>query len=254
MLLLIIQFFREQVICTIAQKKSYNDKYGMNPSGSQSGQNSNLNFNQNIFVNLYSGTAGAVIRFVTCSGLFCSNKDLSVSNCLFIRCGTNRGNGGSISFDADQVTINRCAVFECEAIKINGFAAGSFGYFKFRSSSTFNQITTVRISPDDPNLHFQNDLYQAKHYAVFYTVNDEILTRDAYSFQKINQTDCYGTYYSPCFECDDGNSNCKITQSIFVGCICKNVNSRGLIYVFDPPGINLNNLYFVDCGFNDLTS
>jgi hypothetical protein len=197
-------------------------------------------------VNIYSGTPGAAIRFDACSGLFCLDKDLYVRDSLFIRCGSNGGNGGAIWFNADDVTMERNAIFDCGTIKSNTAVSRSFGYFNI-DDSNFDQITVVRTSPDDEHVHYVNELSGAKHYAVFHLYMDP---EDPYICRRINQTDCYGTHYSPCFELQDGSNKCELSQSIFVHCICNNANSRGLIYVYDTKAFlyfKINNVYFVDC-------
>lgn len=172
------------------------------------------------------------------------NKDLRVRDCLFVRCGSN---GGVIWFNGDDVIRERDAIFKCEAIKSNSIVSGSFGCFNVDDDSTFNQLTVVETSPEENDVYYVNELSKAKYYSVFYLEMDP---EDPYYFYRINQTDCYGKYYSSCFELSGGNSHCGISHSIFVHCVCQEEDSRVLIYIHDNKislYSKLNYLYFVDC-------
>lgn len=210
------------------------------------GKSDDVTCNNNIFYNLWSGTPGAAIRFD--AGII--DKDLYVRDCLFIYCGSNGGDGGVIWFDADDVTIERDAVFDCEAIKSNNYASGTFVYLNIDDDSKINQVIVVRTCPESSRVHYSNELSGAKYYSVFYIYVDP---GNFYSYSKVNQTECHGTYYSPCFEGKDGNSDCQMSQSIFVRCICNNAYGRGLVYVYDTHNslyFKINNIYFVDCQSN----
>jgi hypothetical protein len=191
MITLFIHLSLEQVECSADDVQNYNfQKHGITFKGYTHGQNSDVDISHNVFYNIYSSTVGAAIHFDACSGLFCFDKDLRVRDSLFVKCGSNGGNGGAVYFNGDVVIMERDAIFDCEAIRKNYGISGSFGYFNIDDDSTFNQITAVRTSPDKANVHYVNELSGYGHYSVFNLYMDP---EDPYYCHRINETDCYGS-------------------------------------------------------------
>jgi hypothetical protein len=215
------------------------------------GDNSNIDLNHNVFANIYSKTPGAAISFDECSSFLCFDKDLRVRDCLFVRCGSNGGNGGTIWFNGDDVILERDAIFDCEAVQMKADVSGIFGYFNLDDDSTINQITAVRTSPDKSHLHYVNEQEGSVFYSVF-TLNVD--REDPYYFRRINKTDCFGVDKSICLRFLGGSSKSELTQSIFVNCFSETSTamSDGFIYFTCSLEIlfssaNLNHLYFINC-------
>jgi hypothetical protein len=62
--------------------QKYNiQKYGMSIQNNVHVNNSNIDFNHHIFVNIYSKTPVPAIRFDECSSFLCLEKDLGVRDC-----------------------------------------------------------------------------------------------------------------------------------------------------------------------------
>jgi hypothetical protein len=125
-----------------------------------------------------------------------------------------------------------------------------FGYFNLDDDLIFNQITSVRTSPDKSHLHYVNEQGGSVFDSVFPLDADQ---EDPFYFHKINETDCFGMVKSIYLKFLGGGSKSELTQSIFVNCFSETSTSTGEGFLYSPSFLeilfssaNLNHLYFIN--------
>jgi hypothetical protein len=89
-----------------------------------------------------------------------------------------------------------------EAIQENKSVSGIFVDGEGDKLSLIDQVSAVRISPDDEHIYFKNQLPESSRHSVFHFKSNIEFLSLLYCF-RVNETDCYGTKLSVCFYLKD---------------------------------------------------